>query len=619
MKGFVFQRMSLFLLMRLHIYLLIILLICCGLYASAQLPSYPKNYFRNPLGIPIELSANFGELRPSHWHMGLDIRTSQKENLPVVAAAPGYISKVGIRPQSFGRFIVINHPNGFSTLYGHLNDFYPELEKYVTEQQYKLESWAVELDFPKEKFPVNKGQFIAYSGNTGGSQGPHLHFEIIDTKTTKRLNPLLFGFVVADNIPPALVKLAAYDRNKSVFEQSPVFFPLKNTDSGYIIPKLPVMKTGFTRISFALQAYDRVSGSTNPNCIYSARLSVDSLPLLSFVLDSIDYAETVYMNAHIDYQHRHNGGSWLQHLSMLPGNAGAAYKKLNGDGVLVLTDTSLHKIRIDVKDANGNNSQINFQLQYNDSLAKTSVHPNDAVYFSPNRASRLLRPDFEIQLTDGSLYDSVRAYYFTSNTVPANALSAMHQVNDASVPVHEDFSVAIKPFKTVPEAWKDKVLVQRSYRNSKSVRKAIWKEEWATASFDDFGSFQLFLDTLPPELDELGKGDTINLSAANRIIFSPEDNFGVIKKFRAELNGQWLRFSNDKTRNWIYKFDEHCPYGLHELKVTVEDLAGNVTAKTWWFKRGHYIPLPPKRKSLGKSGNAKKKTAAKKPSSKKKR
>jgi len=128
----------------------------------------------------MDLAANFGELRPNHWHMGLDIRTQQKENLPVYASADGYIAHIGIRPQSFGRFIVINHPNGMSTLYGHLNDFYPELEEYVTAQQYKQESWAVELDFDKKQFPVSKGQMIAYSGNTGGSQGPHVHFEIFE-------------------------------------------------------------------------------------------------------------------------------------------------------------------------------------------------------------------------------------------------------------------------------------------------------------------------------------------------------------------------------------------------------------------------------------------------------
>src|SRR5205085_12019371 len=164
----------------------------------AQYANYPKNYFRNPLNIPMDLQANFGELRPDHWHMGLDIRTEQRENQEVVAAADGYIASIGIRPASFGRFIIINHPNGLSTLYAHLNDFYPELEQYVTDRQYKEETWAIELNFTKEQFPVTKGQFIAFSGNTGGSQGPHLHFEIFNTFSDERLNPLLFGLPIGD-------------------------------------------------------------------------------------------------------------------------------------------------------------------------------------------------------------------------------------------------------------------------------------------------------------------------------------------------------------------------------------------------------------------------------------
>jgi hypothetical protein len=201
---------------------------------------YPQGYFRNPVGIPMQLSANFGELRPNHWHMGLDIRTMAKENMPIYAAAEGYIAHIGIRGSSFGRFIVINHPNGLSTLYAHLNDFYPALERYVRSQQAAQESWAVELDFTPTQFPVHKGTFIAYSGNTGGSQGPHLHFEIFDTKTTKRFNPLLFGFSLVDEIPPVIYRLAIYDRSKSVFEQTPKIFTLKNTDRGYIIPKIPL-------------------------------------------------------------------------------------------------------------------------------------------------------------------------------------------------------------------------------------------------------------------------------------------------------------------------------------------------------------------------------------------
>jgi len=141
--------------------------------------NYPKDYFTYPVQATQSLSANFGELRPNHYHMGLDCRTDQRQNKEVVAAADGYIAKVKIEPWGFGRAIYINHPNGLTTLYAHLNDFYPELENYIKEQQYKLKSWAVYLNLPQHLFPVTKGMLIAYSGNTGGSQGPHLHFNWI--------------------------------------------------------------------------------------------------------------------------------------------------------------------------------------------------------------------------------------------------------------------------------------------------------------------------------------------------------------------------------------------------------------------------------------------------------
>src|SRR6478735_5452758 len=149
-------------------------------FINAQ-DNYPQGYFRNPLNIPIQLAANFGELRTDHFHMGLDIRTQSRENLPVYATADGYISRIKIEPYGFGRAIYINHPNGYTTLYAHLNEFYPALEQYVKLQQYKQESWSVYLELPPGFFPVKKGDVIANSGNTGGSQGPHLHFEIRNT------------------------------------------------------------------------------------------------------------------------------------------------------------------------------------------------------------------------------------------------------------------------------------------------------------------------------------------------------------------------------------------------------------------------------------------------------
>jgi hypothetical protein len=168
--------------------------------------------------------------------------------------------------------------------------------------------------------------------------------------------------------------------------------------------------------------------------------------------------------------------------------------------------------------------------------------------------------------------------------------------------VHDDIIIRIKPDRPVPSEWQDRLLIQRSDRKGNTIRKAVWEEKWLSARFGDFGTYQLVADTIPPRLPELGKGDTIDLSPSNRIIFTPTDNFDVIRKFRAELDGHWIRFTNVKSRSWIYIFDESCPYGVHVLKVSVEDLAGNVTSKSWWFKRYPYTPPPPKKKVVHKKG-----------------
>ncbi|NOT50263.1 MAG: M23 family metallopeptidase [Chitinophagaceae bacterium] len=583
--------------------------ICIALSLSAQPPAILKNYFRNPVDLPMELSANFGELRPDHWHMGLDIRTAQKENQSILAAADGYIASIGIRASSFGRFIIINHPNGLSTLYAHLNDFYPGLEKYVIDEQYRTESWAQELTFTKDQFPVSKGQFIAFSGNTGGSQGPHLHFEIFITETGERLNPLLFNFPLQDITPPALIKLAMYDRSKSVYEQVPVFFTVKNTDSGYIIPKPLVLKTGLDKVSFAIQAYDKTNSKSSQNGIYAAKLFLDDEPQVEFILDSISYEETAYINSQIDYKFRSNGGAYLQHVSRLPGDHGNVYKEIAGSGVIDLTDTLERKIKIEVRDAHDNLSELNFVIQHDDSLPGSPDAYSGIPKFIPNQVNEIKNANFEIYLPEPSLYDTVPRLYYVNNTASSFAVSAAHQVSNTSFPLNSDAYVRIKPSGISSQGtFKDKLVILRTGGRN-TVRKAKWEGDWLTAKFGDFGAFQAFTDLTAPQINELGKGDTVNLSPASRIVFTPTDNFGI-KSFRAELDSQWIRFTNDKGRNWIYIFDERCPFGIHHLKVTVEDLVGNTTTKEWWFKRYPYTP--PKKKAVKKKSSSKKKTTSSK-------
>lgn len=566
---------------------------------------YPQGYFANPLDIPMSLSANFGELRPGHWHMGLDLRTDQKENYPVHASADGYIAHIGIRSLSFGKFIIINHPNGLSTLYAHLNEFYPELEKYVREKQTGKESWAIELDFTEKDFKVRKGNEIAKSGNTGGSQGPHLHFEIRETKSDRSLNPLLFGMPLQDDVAPTLLKLAMYDRSISTYEQTPKIFSLKKTDSGYIIPKVPILKTGFKTLSFAIQAVDKFTGSQNGNGIYTARIFKDEEPISEFVLDEIDYSESEYINAQIDYRYYKAGKGYFQHISPLPGREERVYRLYNEDGLIHLDDTLQHTITIQVGDANENFSSTSFLIQFKDSIVIN--RPARMPYsFIPGIVNVIEKTGFEAYLPARCIYDTIQPVYNSSTSTLSNVVSALHQLNDNSYPVHEEMIVRIKPTIQLKQEWRNKIVIQRNAGNA--ILKPVWQGEWLSAKTGAFGSFIALVDLTPPQLNSIGKGDTVNLSPASRIVFTPTDNSGI-KNFHAELDGKWLMFTNDKGRSWIYKFDEQCPFGVHELKVRVEDIVGNVTEKTWWFKK---YPYTPPKKKVYKKKKSSKKTATKK-------
>jgi Peptidase family M23 len=585
-----------------------LLLALCTLFlvTGAQQPRYPQGYFINPMSIPMELTANFGELRNNHWHMGLDIRTNARENLPVRAAASGHISFIGVRPLSFGRFIIIDHPNGLSTLYAHLNDFAPAIEQYVTRQQYAQQSWAVELRLTPDQFPIRQGQWIANSGNTGGSAGPHLHFEIIDTKSSKRLNPLLFGFSLPDRVPPVVKSLVLYDRSRSMSHQRPLSIPLKKTATGYEPASGKPIKTVWNQLSFAIQAFDQVSGSANPNGIYAAFVSVDQKLRSGFVIDSIDYDQTGYINAHIDYAHKQRGGALYQHLTPLPGESSGIYRKYDGNGVITLSDTALHDVSISVEDTYGNRSLVRLQIQAltipDRTIAPGATKPDPSLlYMVPEHRFSFQRSDVELAVAAGAVYDSVPLdYQVDAGALLPPALTRRHRFGSADWPLHSDLQIKLKTTQPLNKSLQHKVVMQRGWGAIKKTKSALYQQGWISASFDDFGYFQAYLDTTPPEVRLAGKGDTIDLSASRAIVLTPTDNFGIIRSFRAELNGQWLRFTNDKGRSWVYRFDERCPYGTHQLTVTVQDGVGNESTRSWYIKRAPYQPPVKKKRSVTK-------------------
>jgi len=537
---------------------------------------YPQGYFMYPVQAKVGLAANFGELRPNHFHMGLDCRTDQQVNKKVFAAADGYVSRIKIEPFGFGRSISITHPNGLTTLYAHLNEFDPKTEAFLKAAQYEQKSWQISLPVPEGLIPVKKGDFIAFSGSTGGSMGPHVHFEVRDTKTDKVLNPLLMGFPIPDNIAPSILRLAIYDRRLSTYDQNPKIYSVKLVNGNYqTIPSTIPLPTD--KVSFAITSYDHYTGSTNQNGIYEAGLFEDGNPECAFQLDSIGYDETRYLNAHIDYRTKANGGPYLQHLSKLPGNHSEIYFCNPGNGVITLHDSNAHKIEIRVYDTNGNERTLSFNIQKSKNISE--VKEETGQLFLPNEVNIFETSNLLMYLPENALYDSFHFRFSEINTKPQPS----YALHNPEVPVHEYFPVMIKPNEEFADT--SKLVMRRYYGKKEDFKKAEYVNGWYRASFREFGNFQLIFDNTPPVIIPKGFYDGINASKLKSIRFSVTDNTEEIASFNAYLDGEWLRFSNDKAKDFIYIFDEKCLVGKHLLKIVVKDLAGNISEKSYQFTR----------------------------------
>lgn len=564
--------------------LLILLLLPFGVVfgQNSSSEAYPQQYFRNPLGVPLQLSANFGEVRKDHFHMGLDIRTQQKENLPVYAAAEGYISRVSIEQGGYGKAIYIQHPAGYVTVYGHLNGFYDTLERYLVAKQYKDEQWEQDFSLEAGQFPVSKGQFIARSGNTGASGGPHLHFEIRDSHTGYNLNPLLFGLGLQDNIAPYLQGLYWYDRRYSTYQVSPQRISIARSGTGYRATD-SVVRLGSPLISFGIRAEDKTNSSPFLFGVYEAGLWVDDSLHFYFQLNNFSYNDTRYLNASIDYKSYTSTDLTIQHLSQLPGNTLSVFTTDADRGVIRLTDTLVHTIRVMVKDVAGNASVIQFPARYDASIQQDLMFPMNSVSLPPQQANEVKGQFVKADFSAKAFYDVVP---FVLGEMPAQGwpnASVTAQLHNAGVPVHDNYTVQLQLHDAAMAAYGDRLVMQLQNNRYGAVRKAEpVSGGWYKASFRNLGKVQLLADTIAPTIQPVGWRDGQVFTGRGALRIRCSDNMRAVRYFSGKLDGQWLLFTHS-TPDYLYTFDDRCGEGDHVLIVSVQDMAGNRAVREFRF------------------------------------
>ncbi|WP_157976985.1 M23 family metallopeptidase [Taibaiella helva] len=540
---------------------------------------YPQGYFRNPLDIPILLAGNFGECRPNHFHTGLDLKTMEKENLKVYAAAEGYISRMSISHSGYGNALYITHPNGYTTLYGHLNDFFPELQRYLQQQQYERESWNGDFYLQPGQFPVKKGQLIAYSGTTGGSTGPHLHFEIRDTRTEHVLNAALFGLPINDTKAPVPKGVAVYSSG-SIYEQQPVLYPILKVDGNYMIPGITAMDT---HVRLGVLADDFMEGSPNPLGVYSMKLYLDDVLQASWALNDINFDENRYVNAFADYRLKEDKKGWYQTLFRVPGNRIANYTFLNdADGALDISDGLTHMLHIELSDAAGNTAHIRGRITAGKSKPGTACKN-----WKAGQPYELKTHTLSFNAGEDALYDDLCFRY--SEQASPKYYSAVVQLQDTRIPLHSNARLAIKLNRMLPFDLSSKLVFIHRIKaaalpgnNPQDAAAVSFEHGWAKGNIRTFGNYYVALDTIAPLIVPLQKNTV--LTKAKQIRFKVTDNLTSVQQFRAELDGRWLRFVR-AGNTYTYIFDEHCPPGKHRLVVTAADENGNSREYSLIFTR----------------------------------
>lgn len=556
--------------------------------------AFPTDYFDPPLATDLLLAGNFAEMRANHFHSGLDLKTEGRENLPVYAAADGRISRIKVSPYGYGNALYVEHPNGYTTVYGHLRSFSEPYASYVRKLQYERKQFDLDIYPREDEFPVARGEEIARSGNTGGSFGPHLHFEIRETAGQTPVNPLLFNFDIVDTIPPRLFRVKVYPRgsNSHVVANETVGTSTANrlpTDP-LLVPTAAGSRAGeytlgstsiraFGEIAFGIETHDYHDNSNNRLGTWRITLEVNDELLFRSTLQRVDFNETRFINAHVDYGERQTSGRWIQRSHILPGNR-LPYYEADGDGSLTVRPDSIYDVRYTVEDAEGNASTLSFSVRGDQSidLAGLDASPHDAM-ISREEAFTFARRDIRIQFDANTFYED-QPFDYELLPAPKGALSLVHRIHEDTAPLHKSMSVSIRA-SGLAEDLQSKALLGKVTDEGKIVSAGGgYSSGFVRGRPRSFGRYVIVADTVAPEVSLLGVSGDGRPASSTVLEIRAADDLSGVRAYNATFDGDWVLLEYDAKKNMLrHHMGDRPSAGKHTLSVVVDDNKENLTRR----------------------------------------
>lgn len=545
--------------------------------AHGQYEEYKNFDFHPPLDTTLLLSGNFAELRPNHFHGGLDIKTGGQEGKNVYTIEDGYVSRIKISHGGYGKCLYITHPNGLTSVYAHLQKFNEEIQDFVRREQYARRTYQIELFPEKDQLTFKKGEVIAYSGNTGGSGGPHLHFEIRDDNQVP-INPLLFNFNIKDNIAPKLTMLGIYplDVNSYVNEKmEPIFLKPSKSDSSYYISNYKDLELS-GKIGFGISVTDYLNNTSNRCGIFSIELKVDSVTYFKHTLEKVSFSNTRYINSLVDYSVWKKTGMKIQKCFLDPGNKLNTYSEVRNNGVYEVLDTLTHVVEILVKDSYMNISIVRFSFR---GKKETSlIDPSVIEYNFRHDEYNAFQNDYIVLgLPEDALYTDINFEFSVDSSKNAYA-SPIYNVHNKYTPLHKPMTLSVIA-KNIPKRLVSKAFVAEIDEGKPYYNAGSYNDDFITIKTKYFGMYAIVIDTVDPRVRAHNFVSNQNVASLGKMVFKVHDDLSGLASYQGRIDGKWVLLEYEyKDNELTYYFDDHLPKeGKHSFKLIVRDKVGNKT------------------------------------------